>query len=269
MSGEGVVLELAGLLRSGMPANLARRELDADLARLGERQFAQFEAIWNLAMSAGGSIAGSIQSLGESFLADSRHQREIALAFAGPKATARLVAWLPSAGLVAGQLLGLHPIDAIFTNFVAFLALTFGAIFLVIGHFWTRSIVAKAAPNPDDPGIFFEAIRFGVLAGLPLTRAVSTATKTLGEHLNINIDESVLTKLDRLALLNRTTGSSIADLLSAEAYARREAKRFSESDALARLSVRLMIPLGAVTLPAFVLSTIVPIAISLLSNRQT
>jgi len=48
----------------------------------------------------------------------------------------------------------------------------------------------------------------------------------------------------------------------------REDLRFQISNRIARLSVKLMIPLGVAVLPAFILLSIVPIAISLLSNSQ-
>lgn len=268
MSAASAVLELAGLLRSGMPAERAREELRADLEQLSESQAAQLDVVWALALNGGGSISEAIESLGETFRAAARHSREIELAFAGPKATAKLVAWLPAAGLVLAQLFGLDPIAAIFKNFLAFASLAIGILLLAAGHYWARSIIRKAAPSQDDPGLYFDSIRFGVLAGLPLIGAIKTVDDLFQKQLNANSDVAMVAKLDRMAKLNRTSGASISGLLAGEAAARREAKWFADSNALAKLSVKLMIPLGVVTLPAFVLSTIVPVAISLLSNRQ-
>jgi tight adherence protein B len=268
MSAESVVLELAGLLKSGMPANLAREELGIDLDQLSELQAAQFNSVWSLAMSSGGAVSGAIQALGETFRETGRHKREIQLAFAGPKATARLVSWLPAAGIIGGQLMGMRPINAIFTNPIAGLSVAIGLAFLAVGRIWTKSILSKAAPSENDPGLFFDSVRFGVTAGLPLSKAIETASSASQLHLSTPPDAAVLARLARMAEINRSSGASISDLLAAEALVRREQQRFAESTALAKLSVRLMIPLGVLTLPAFVLSTIVPVAISLLSNRQ-
>lgn len=90
----------------------------------------------------------------------------------------------------------------------------------------------------------------------------------MSKNLNQVPDANSLERLERMAVINRTSGASIADLLAAEAAAQRETRRFLEAEKLAKLSVRLMIPLGTLTLPAFVFSTIVPVAISLLSTRQ-
>ena len=268
MSADSVVTELASLLKSGMPAESARAELSADLSALSQRQLAQIDLVWQLAMTGGGSVAEAISSLGETFAATARHTREIELAFAGPKATAKLVAWLPAAGLVLGQLFGLNPLGAVATKPLALIALLMGSFLLVVGRFWARSIIKKAEPSQDDPGLYFDSIRFGVLGGLPLAQAVSAINREFTERLNLAPDSAALAKLDRLTEINRTSGASIAALLGGEARSRREAKWFAESNDLAKLSVKLMIPLGVVTLPAFILSTIVPVAISLLSSRQ-
>jgi tight adherence protein B len=267
MSAESAVLELAGLLRSGMPAPLARAELENQLAKLSAHQLAQFDALWSTALASGGSIAGATQALGESFHANARHRREIEVAFAGPKATARLVAVLPLAGLLLAQLFGLNPLKAIFTNGLAMVALIFGLILLIAGRVWTRSILDKAAPDEVDDGLYFDSIRLGLLAGLPLVSAVEAAGLSMQSNLSVAPDLAAQERVKRLAEINRTSGASIAQLLESEANARREAQRFQESDRLAKLSIRLLIPLGAVTLPAFVLSTIVPISISLLTDR--
>lgn len=268
MSADSAVLELAGLLRSGMPAERAREELRVDLEQLNEEQLAQLGVVWALALAGGGSVSDAIESLGESFRAAARQSREIELAFAGPKATAKLVAWLPAAGLALAQLFGLDPISAIFKNFLALISLAIGIALLVAGHYWAKAIIRKAAPSQKDPGLYFDSIRYGVLAGLPLISAIKAVDDMFLHQLAIAPDEPTLIKLDRLAELNRTSGAAISGLLAGEAKARREAKWFTDSNSLAKLSVKLMIPLGVVTLPAFVLSTIVPVAISLLSSRQ-
>ena len=268
MSAETVVLELAGLLKSGMPANQARDELHGQLEKLSAVQFAQFDSLWSLAVKSGGAISGAMQALGEVFLVTAKHRREIELAFAGPKVTAKLVACLPVVGLVLAQLFGLNPMLAVFTKPIASLSLALGVMLLVAGRIWTKSIVEKSTPSQVDPGLFFDSIRFGLSAGLPLSKSVEAARESMSKNLNQVPDANSLVRLERMAVINRTSGASIADLLAAEAAAQRETRRFLEAEKLAKLSVRLMIPLGTLTLPAFVFSTIIPVVISLLSTRQ-
>ena len=268
MSAQGAVLQLAGLLKAGMSAHLAWEELKDELGQLTGGQQAELQAIWNLALASGGPVASAIESLGETFRKIARHEREVELTFAGPKATAKLVAWLPGASLLLAQLSGFGPVDAIMTNPLAFGCLVLGALLMVGGHRWSKSIIRRATPKQGDPGLFFDAVRVGMDAGMPLSSAIQRAATVFEQQLDFVPEQSIFEKLARIGELNRTSGASISNLLEGEAAARREAQWFEESTTLSKLSVKLMIPLGLVTLPAFVLSSIVPIAISLLSNRQ-
>jgi tight adherence protein B len=262
MNADQVMMQLAGLLRAGLPGATARAELEVPISAMPAGQREQFEAIWGLATRLGGSAAASIESLGSSFLAQAKHSREVELAFAGPKATAKLVSVLPILGLVLAQLLGMNPGKAIFTNPIGFVSVALGGILMILGRVWAKAILLKAKPGEVDPGLFFDAIQIGLSAGLPLSQSTSEASAALpspGEGLE---------RVEHLAELTRRSGASISHLVRSAAHEARDAKRFQESEAIAKLSVRLMIPLGVVVLPAFVLTTIAPIAISLLSNGQ-
>jgi tight adherence protein B len=263
MNADQVMMQLAGLLRAGLPGATARAELEVPISAMPAGQREQFEAIWGLATRLGGSVAASIESLASSFLAQAKHSREVELAFAGPKATAKLVSVLPILGLVLAQLLGMNPGKAIFTNPIGFVSVALGGILMILGRVWAKAILLKAKPGEVDPGLFFDAIQIGLSAGLPLSQSTSEAIAALPSP-----GEGLLERVDHLAELTRRSGASISHLVRSAAHEARDAKRFQESEAIAKLSVRLMIPLGVVVLPAFVLMTIAPIAISLLSNGQ-
>jgi tight adherence protein B len=173
---------------------------------------------------------------------------------------------LPILGLVLAQLLGMNPAKAILTNAIGFVSVALGGILMILGRVWTKAILLRAKPAEFDPGLFFDAIQIGLGAGLPLSQSTSEAISALqpeGQAL-----EADILRIEQLSALTRRSGASISHLVNSAAQEARETMRFREADAIARLSVRLMIPLGVVVLPAFVLSTISPIAISLLSNGQ-
>jgi tight adherence protein B len=68
--------------------------------------------------------------------------------------------------------------------------------------------------------------------------------------------------------MNRDRGASLGALLESEAQIKRETQRNLEATAVAKLSVKLMLPLGLLTLPAFILCAVAPIAIGLLSSNK-
>lgn len=268
MTSENVLIDLSGLLKSGMPAMRARERLASELGTLTVSQMAQFEAIWSLALRSGGSISAAIESLAESFQASGKQAREIALAFSAPRATAKVISLLPLGCLMLAQLFGLNPIGAVIENRLALLSVLLGVGLLLAGRVWTNSIIAKAAPELSDPGLAFDAVRAALKAGLPFATAIEETKLAFETNSLIGLNESNGERLKELGDLNRTSGASLDGLLASAARSAREIKSFSEADSVAKLSVKLMLPLGLVTLPAFVLTSVVPIAISLLSNGQ-
>ena len=268
MTDHAVVLELSGLLKAGVPAEVARHELDSRLAKMTPTKFSEFEALWKLAIDSGGSVAVAMANLSENMLTDERHHRELELAFAGPRATARLIGWLPGGGLVIAQFFGLNPIGTIFTKPLAASSVAIGIGLLFGGWYWARSIIVKAQPVVGDPGFIYDAVRIGIDAGLPLSVAINLSIASSETHLGNRPSSEALAEIERIGVRNREAGASLAALLGSAARLVRDSRRFENDKKIAKLSVKLMIPLGLLTLPAFVCLAIAPIGISLLSSGQ-
>jgi tight adherence protein B len=101
-----------------------------------------------------------------------------------------------------------------------------------------------------------------------LDRARETAEQNFKIVFSEEVSVQDVAALDEAAELSRTTGAALSQIILSTADRVREDLRFQISNRIARLSVKLMIPLGVAVLPAFILLSIVPIAISLLSNSQ-
>ncbi|MFM6966148.1 MAG: hypothetical protein ACKOWI_02060 [Rhodoluna sp.] len=268
MFDHALILELSGVLKAGVPARVARADFEERLAKMEARNFAEFETLWSLSLASGGSIASAMQGLSDSMVEAHRQRREMELAFAAPKATAKLVGRLPIFGLVGAQLVGLNPFGAIVTKPLAMICVALGFALLFLGRRWSVRILASAKPVDGDPGLYFDAVRLGALAGLPLRDSVDRATKAFESNLQESPSSTAVDEINRLAFRNRESGAALAPLLLAAAKVSRESFRFEAEQKIANLSVKLMIPLGLLTLPSFICLTIAPIAISLLSPGQ-
>lgn len=268
MSDHSVFLELAGLLKAGVSTSVARAEVETQLKSIEPKRLAEFEALWSVSLASGGSVAGAISNLGETVAADERHLRDVELAFAGPRATAKLVGWLPGFGLLVAQLFGLNPIGAIFTKPLAMFSVAIGLGLLVGGSYWAKSILAKAQPPLGDPGLIFDLVRCGVDAGLPLAASIHQSAASYETHLDEYPSPDSLAEIERLGVRNREAGASLKALLASAALLVRDTRRFENEKKIAKLSVKLMVPLGLLTLPGFVCLAIAPIGISLLSSGQ-
>lgn len=74
---------------------------------------------------------------------DSEAARQTALA--GPKATVRLLSWLPVFGLGLGMLLGVDPLGILLNNFLGVATFAAGLLLTVAGRIWSSRLVASAA----------------------------------------------------------------------------------------------------------------------------
>ncbi|WP_420113901.1 type II secretion protein F [Pseudactinotalea sp.] len=65
-------------------------------------------------------------------------------ALAGPRATARLLAWLPAGGIALGTVLGADPVAVLLGGGVGGLCLVGGGALFLVGNRWVRALVADA-----------------------------------------------------------------------------------------------------------------------------
>jgi len=262
------VRRISALLGAGLPANQAMQICSDEITNLSAHDKKQFDLVWSLSTKLGGPVLLALNRIAEVFDGQQRNSREVKLAFSGPQATAKLVMWLPVLALMLGQAVGMNPIGAIFHSPLGALSVSLGLGLMVAGRQWNRSLLAKALPPEHDPGAYLDCVLIGLQAGLPLSAAQSEATQEFQVAFEHPPEPRNFERLENAAELSRSTGAAISQILIAEADSFREQQQYLIATRISKLGVQLMIPLGVAVLPAFILLSIVPIAISLLSNGQ-
>lgn len=262
------VRRISALLGAGLPPHQALDIVGDEISQLAAEDKKQFDLVWGLSAKLGGPILLALNRIADVFDRQQRNQREVQLAFAGPQSTAKLVMWLPVLALLLGQAVGMNPIGAIFHSLLGALSVSLGLGLMVAGRQWTRRLLARALPTSRDPGAFLDCVLIGLQAGLPLSAAQKQAAQDYELAFDAPPDEQNFERLENAAELSRSTGAAVGEILIAEADGFREQQRYEVATRISKLSVQLMIPLGVAVLPAFILLSIVPIAISLLSNGQ-
>lgn len=98
----------------------------------------------HVAAETGAPLAPVLGQVGDALAAaaEARDDREAALA--GPRTTARVLAWLPALGLMLGAALGAKPLQVLLDGGVGTAALIGGAGLLVAGQRWTAALVTRA-----------------------------------------------------------------------------------------------------------------------------
>lgn len=102
-------------------------------------------AAWQLAHEVGAPLADVLDQLAAGLRAEAEVDAEIEASLAAPRATARLLAGLPLAGLGLGELIGAGPLRVLVGTTIGRLAALAGLAFALVGHLWSRGLVARAA----------------------------------------------------------------------------------------------------------------------------
>ena len=289
---------LATVTSWGAPAHLACAQLLENSTRMrphSRERLHDLQLSLRMSESAGAPLATSLERAAEHAeeRIDALLGRQSALA--APRATGRILSWLPLLGLGLGALMGSDPVGVLTGSVLGALTGLLGLGLAFAGRRWTAALVHRAevesaASNgaeqtsnmpPVDTALVLELLAAQLRAGL----APLAALGTLAEALNSRALHTVCQRLQmgsgwgsawsgsaagtfgelRDALAPAYTGGAPSTaLLLSLADAHRLSERRAAERAAGKLSVALVVPLGLCSLPAFICLGIVPILISLL-----
>ncbi|WP_180968915.1 type II secretion system F family protein [Microbacterium aurantiacum] len=217
-------------------------------------------AAWDVATTVGAPLAEVLRMLADTLQDAASAADDVRIALAEPAGTARLLLWMPLAGLLLGFALGFDTLSVIVSNPVGGACVVAGLGLVLAARMWTRRMLLKAQPEPGTPGIQAELVAVALSGGASIERSLrlvgdSSATGRGGEERTRAVLE-----------LSRAAGVPAGELLRASAAQDRHAARVRGKLAAARLSTRLLIPLGVCTLPAFLLLGVAPLLLSVLAS---
>ena len=296
---------LATVTSWGAPAHLACAQLLENSTRMrphSRERLHDLQLSLRMSESAGAPLATSLERAAEHAeeRIDALLGRQSALA--APRATGRILSWLPLLGLGLGVLMGSDPVGVLTGSILGALTGLLGLGLAFAGRRWTAALVHRAEVEsmrtanaesetekpaspagaaPIDTALVLELLAAQLRAGL----APLAALGTLAEALNSRPLHTVCQRLQmgsdwgsawsgsaagtfgelRDALAPAYTGGAPSTaLLLSLADAHRLSERRAAERAAGKLSVALVVPLGLCSLPAFICLGIVPILISLL-----
>jgi len=217
-------------------------------------------AAWEIATIVGAPLAEVLGSLAESLQDAASAADDVRIALAEPAGTARLLLWLPFAGLLLGFALGFDTIGVLVTNPFGTACVLTGLVLVLLARWWTARMVRAAQPRPGTPGMHADLVAVALSGGAGMPRALRLVEQSTAEL----IDDPATTQavLD----LSRSAGVPAGSLLRASAARLRQEARVQGRIRAARLSSKLLLPLGACTLPAFLLLGVAPLMLSVLGS---
>jgi tight adherence protein B len=217
-------------------------------------------AAWEIAAIVGAPLAEVLGSLAESMQDAASAADDVRIALAEPAGTARLLLWLPFAGLLLGFALGFDTVGVLVTNPFGTACLVVGLVLVLVARWWTRRMVRAARPRVGTPGMRADLVAVALSGGAGMPRALRLVEQSTAEL----IDDPITTQA--VLELSRSAGVPAGSLLRASAARLRHEARVQGRIRAARLSSKLLLPLGACTLPAFLLLGVAPLMLSVLGS---
>ena len=220
----------------------------------------ELAAAWEVATTVGAPLADVLRTIAEALRDAASAADDVRVALAEPAGTARLLLWMPLVGLLLGFALGFDTLGAIIGNPLGGACVAAGLLLVVVARLWTRRLLRRARPEPGMPGMTAELVAVALTGGAPIDRAVALVTET-GV-----VDPAERDRVGQVLLLSRAAGVPAVELLRAAAAQDRHRARVQGRLRAARLSTRLLLPLGVCTLPAFLLLGVAPLLLSVLAS---
>lgn len=226
-------------------------------------------AAWEIAATVGAPLADVLRVLSDSLRDASATVDDVRIALAEPAGTARLLLWMPFAGLLLGFALGFDTLQVIFTQPAGAICVCAGIGLVLAARAWTRHLVRKAQPVSATPGIHAELLAVALAGGASVERAQTLVAHSIASGTPEDADEALVRAAERsknVLELSRSAGVPAGELLRASAAQQRHDARIRGRLAAAKLSSQLLLPLGVCTLPAFLLLGVAPLLLSILSS---
>lgn len=288
---EAALLRAAVLLRGGVPARRVLLVLGAEappespLPAIAERIAAGSDpapaiaaadgpewrltaAAWDLAERSGAPLAPALERLARALrsLHELRERRRTLLA--APVSTIRLVTLLPLLSIAMGTMLGFEPLTVLLSATGVWLLVLGGAL-LTLGVVWSRALVSQVEQQDSVTGLEFELLAIALGGGAPperaLERVVGCADAAGAEWIRFDAfahTGAVRRTLEAAAQLGAPVGGLLLEEATASrAFAHAELQRSAE-----RLGIRVLVPLGACVLPAFIVLGVLPVLFAMLGG---
>ncbi|MDF2555583.1 MAG: hypothetical protein K0R60_1478 [Microbacterium sp.] len=278
-SGDPSAALVVSSIDAGMP-------LPQAVATAGTGAWPDVGAACQVALIVGAPLAECLRGLAVALRDAHEAADDVRVALAEPAGTARLMSWLPLVAVGLGAALGFDTFGTLFTNPLGLACLAGGAILMVVAQRWTSRLVRGAHASDDIPGLDAELIAIALTGGVSIDRARSvvrdarasdTARPPTAEDSGVrparaSRDAAATQRgsddVDAVLALSRTAGVPAVELLRASAAHARHRARIDGRLRVARLSSRLLLPLGVCTLPAFLLLGVAPMMLSVMSTMS-
>lgn len=259
----GGTVDGAALAAAADAARLGDPVLPAIAGLPGSASWLRVALLADLAAVVGAPLADALDRAAGGLRAAAELHRAVAAAVAGPAASARITLLLPPGCAVLGWAFGFDVPGAILTPLGGG-ALLLALLLLAGAGRWSTRLIRAASAVAWERGIGLELAALALRAGRP-TRAAVLDAQAAADAAGIDVAAD-LDAVARLVAFAERSGAPLAALLDAEADRARRAVLAEARLRAGALGARLLLPLGALVLPAFLLAGALPIGLAVLAS---
>ena len=238
------------------PASASSRRARA--VAQGESSWRDLAAAWRVAIAVGAPLAESLRALSVALRDAQEAADDVRVALAEPAATAKLMGWLPLVAVLLGVALGFDTFGTLVGSPIGIACLVLGIALIFGAQRWNAALVKRARAGSGIPGLDAELLAIALSGGVSIDRA----RRLVREATAAPTDAATDAVLD----LSRSAGVPAVELLRASSALARHRARVDGRLRAARLSTRLLVPLGVCTLPAFLLLGVAPMLLSVMTS---
>ena len=228
----------------------------------GGEPWKALSAVVTAADESGAHMADALWACSESLREEATMRRQLLALAEGPRVTTWVLGALPVLGLVAAEALGAGAVGFLVGTSLGRILLTLSLIAVVGAGWWMASLVSRAFPRGGSGALAKELLVIAASGGASPEEAVRRVHRILATAGSNEEAEGI----ESLARLSRRAGIPIGQLARADAQWARTQRQLDADEAAARLNVTILIPLGVLVLPAFVVVSVVPVAMGLLGS---
>lgn len=209
-------------------------------------------------------VAGNLTSTCDRLV---EQQSRIAESLAGPRMARRILVWLPVAAVPLTLLMGFDVFGVLFGSLIGWVLLGMSGVLSLVATLWSKSLIRKAEHMAPAPGLYARLMGVGIDAGLGWSAADSNCLRALAATETLDLldaDEVERASVARLEMVH--SGIPLRGVLGALESAAVDEAFLASSIRVRELGEKLLLPLGACTLPAFMCVGVFPALISVISN---
>ncbi|MCF8548785.1 MAG: type II secretion system F family protein [Pontimonas sp.] len=217
-------------------------------------------AAWEVARISGAPLGPALSSLAEGLRDHDHTTRQVDAELAAPQATLRLVGVLPVVALLGGALGGVDTLTFLFRTTPGLVTLGVGLGLLALAWWWMRLLVLGVMRRRSPPSPHTDLFLVALGGGAAPHRALLQVNRVMAEW---GLPVPASDDLKGLIALSRRAGVPLASLARAHLIHARDVENTDATRAVGALSVHLVLPLGLLVLPAFVVIAVVPLVWSM------